>query len=134
MVYIREAHPIDGWRMESNDRFDIEFAQPQTFDSRVEIAAQCCTALEISMPLVVDAIDNRVEKAYCAFPDRLFIVDVEGKVAFKGGRGPFGFQPRQLEQTLVMMLLGQTPTNATPETKKTDPDAPQDETRAGQDD
>ena len=120
--------------MESNDLFDIEFAQPKTYDARVEIAAQCCTALEISMPLVVDAIDNRVEKAYGAFPDRLFIIDVEGKVAFKGGRGPFGFQPRQLERALVMTLLGQTPTDATSETEKIDPDAPQDETPAGQED
>ena len=30
MVYVRDAHPTDGWRMESNDRFGAVTAQPKT--------------------------------------------------------------------------------------------------------
>ena len=106
-VYIREAHPTDGWRVDSNDRYGITFAQPQSYDERLGIATQCRSALELGMPLLVDAIDNRVEKVYGAFPDRLYLVDLSGRVAFKGGRGPFGFEPRKLEQSLVMLLLDQ---------------------------
>ena len=57
------------------------------------------------MPLLVDSIDDRVGKSYSGFPDRLYLIDREGKVAYKGGRGPFGYRPRELEQTLVMLLL-----------------------------
>ena len=34
MVYVREAHPTDGWRMDSNDRPNVATAQPRTYDER----------------------------------------------------------------------------------------------------
>ena len=39
---MREAHPTDGWRMESNDRAGIVFKQPQEQGERDKIAGQCC--------------------------------------------------------------------------------------------
>jgi hypothetical protein len=57
------------------------------------------------MPMLVDEMDDRVNRAYSGFPDRLYLIDREGKVAYKGGRGPFGYKPRELEQTILMMLL-----------------------------
>jgi Iodothyronine deiodinase len=57
------------------------------------------------MPLLVDSIDDQVNRAYSGFPDRLYLLDREGKVAYKGGRGPFGYKPRELEQSLLMMLI-----------------------------
>lgn len=59
------------------------------------------------MPLVVDTIDDRVGHAYSGMPDRLYIVDRRGHVAYQGGRGPFGFKPAELEQSLLMVLLEQ---------------------------
>ena len=59
----------------------------------------------MSIPLLVDGIDNRVGIQYSGFPDRLYLVDREGNVAFKSGRGPIGFLPGELEQALVMLLL-----------------------------
>lgn len=99
--------------MSSNTRVGIEFEQPKTFDERIEVASSCCASLEFTMPLVVDTMKNRVEKAYSAFPDRLYIIDQEGRVAYKGGRGPFGYMPRELEQTLVMLLIAEPPALAT---------------------
>ncbi len=104
-IYIREAHPSDGWSMESNDKFGIKVAQPKSTDERTKIAVHCCESLKMSMPMLVDSIDDRVGRAYSAFPDRLYLIDRDGKVAYKGGRGPFGYRPRELEQTLVMMML-----------------------------
>jgi hypothetical protein len=104
-VYIREAHPTDGWSMESNDRVGVKVAQPKSTDERKQVATQCCESLKMSMPLLVDTIDDRVGRAYSGFPDRLYVIDRDGKVAYKGGRGPFGYRPRELEQTLVMMML-----------------------------
>ncbi len=104
-MYVREAHPIDGWRMESNDRVGVSAAQPRSNLQRVEVATQCHDLLEMSMPVLVDGIDDRVGRAYSGMPDRLYIIDREGKVAFKSGRGPFWFNPAEMEQALVMMLL-----------------------------
>ena len=69
------------------------------------VAGECCKKLEISMPLLVDGIDDRVGRAYSGMPDRLYVIDREGRVAFKSGRGPFGFKPVEMEQALIMLLL-----------------------------
>jgi len=91
-VYVREAHPTDGWRMAGNDKAGISFAQPIDKNARVSVAKQCCSALEITMPVLVDEMDDRVGHAYSGMPDRLYVIDRHGKVAYKGGRGPFGFK------------------------------------------
>ena len=58
--------------------------------------------------MVVDTMDDRVGHAYSGMPDRLYVIDRAGKVAYKGGRGPFGFKPGEMEQSLVMTLLDET--------------------------
>jgi hypothetical protein len=104
-VYIREAHPTDGWRMRSNDRVGVTVAQPKTQSERNLVASACCEALGLTMPLLVDTIDDEVNRAYSGFPDRLYLLDREGRVIYKGGRGPFGYKPRELEQSLLLYLL-----------------------------
>ncbi len=104
-VYVREAHPIDGWRVPSNDKAGIQIEQPKTQNERTKVAEQCCATLEITMPLLVDGLDDRVGHAYSGMPDRMIVIDRLGKVAYKGGRGPFGFKPGEMEQALVMLLL-----------------------------
>ena len=91
--------------MASNKRVDINIAQPKTSAERTRAAAQCCDSLKMSLPLLVDDIDDAVGRNYSGFPDRLYLIDREGRVAYKGGRGPFGYKPRELEQTLIMLLL-----------------------------
>jgi hypothetical protein len=86
----------------------VTIAQPRTLEERTNVAAQCCTALKMSMPLLVDELDDRVGHAYSGMPDRLYIVDRDGKVAYKGGRGPFEFKPGEMEQSLIMLLLEQS--------------------------
>jgi alkylhydroperoxidase family enzyme len=108
-VYVREAHPVEGWRMVSNDKAGIVIKQPKTKVERTNVAKKCCNVLEMAMPMVVDALDDRVGHAYSGMPDRLYLIDRDGKVAYKGGRGPFGFKPGELEQSLVMLLLDLAP-------------------------
>jgi hypothetical protein len=93
--------------MASNDRFGIAAAQPKTDAERTAAAEQCCSLLEMNMPVLVDAIDDRVGHAYSGMPDRLYVLDRDGKVVFKSGRGPFGFKPGEMEQSLIMLLLDQ---------------------------
>jgi iodothyronine deiodinase-like protein len=106
-IYIREAHPVDGWRMESNDQAGIQVKQPRTNEERTQVAEKCCSSLAMSIPLLVDGIRNKVEQAYSGFPDRLYLIDTEGRVAYKGGRGPFGFKPEEMEQALALLLAAE---------------------------
>ena len=83
----------------------VIFAQPRTTKERVTVAVKCCSSLKMTMPLLVDEMDDRVGHAYSGMPDRLYVIDRAGKVAYKGGRGPFGFKPGEMEQSLIMTLL-----------------------------
>lgn len=106
-VYVREAHPTDGWKMESNNRVGVAVSQPKTFQERMVVASQCHLLLKPLMPLLVDEINDPVGHAYSGMPARLYVIDREGKVAYKSGRGPFGFKSGEMEQALVMTLLDQ---------------------------
>ena len=108
-VYVREAHPIDGWRMSSNDDVEIAIPQPRTFEERVGVANTCHERLKMNIPLLVDEIDDRVGHAYSGMPSRLYLIDQSGKIAYKSGRGPFGFKAGELEQSILMLLMDKTP-------------------------
>ena len=103
--------------MASNQRVDINLAQPKTAAERISAAVHCCDSLKMALPLLVDGIDDVVGREYSGFPDRLYLIDLDGRVAYKGGRGPFGYKPRELEQSLIMLLLdeAQRTTSATGE-------------------
>ena len=108
-VYVREAHPTDGWRMGSNDKAGVAFAQPRDFAERMSLANRCGARLKMNVPLLVDEMDDRVGHAYSGMPARLYVIDRAGKIAYKSGRGPFGFKPDELEQALVLTLLDESP-------------------------
>jgi alkylhydroperoxidase family enzyme len=71
----------------------------------VDVARKCCSSLEITMPVVVDEMSDLVGHLYSGMPDRLYVLDRDGRVAYKGGRGPFGFKSGEMEQALAMLLL-----------------------------
>ena len=110
MVYVREAHPTDGWVMKSNEKVGVAVAQPTTFVARQAVAEQCATKLNPSMPLLVDDISDTVGNMYSGMPARLYVIDTQGNVAYKSGRGPFGFKPEEMEQALLMLMLEEAPT------------------------
>lgn len=104
-IYVREAHPTNGWVMKSNEKVGVAVAQPTTYQERSAVAEQCAATLKPSIPLLVDDINDTVGNAYSGMPARLYVVDTSGKVAYKSGRGPFGFKPEEMEQALLMTLL-----------------------------
>jgi thiol-disulfide isomerase/thioredoxin len=109
MVYVREAHPTDGWVMESNAKSGVVYKQPTTLAERAEICEAFRKRLKPGMPVVVDEILDPVNTAYSGSPARCYVIDAKGKVAYKGGRGPFGFKPQEAEQALAMAILEATP-------------------------
>jgi len=109
MIYVREAHPTDGWVMKSNEKVGVAVAQPITLLERKSVAEQCSAKLNPTMPLLVDDISDTVGNAYSGMPARLYVIDTKGKVAYKSGRGPFGFKPEEMEQALLMLMLDEAP-------------------------
>jgi len=92
-VYIKEAHPSDGWVVPQNERQGIAIKDPRNYDERMKVAEKICTLLKIKIPCLVDKMDDAINKAYAAWPDRIYVVGTDGKIAVMGGQGPRGFAP-----------------------------------------
>jgi hypothetical protein len=90
--------------MSSNVRDSVIFTTPRTEGERVEIAESCVRRLGIRFPALIDGMDNSVERRYTGWPDRLMLIDVEGRLVFKTEPGPFGFKPAQLEAALSRFI------------------------------
>jgi hypothetical protein len=100
VVYIKEAHPENGWVLESNRSEKIAIQDPTTLEQRVQAAGTCALQLKIRIPVLLDGPDNLVAAAYGGWPDRLYLIDKDGRIAFQGGEGPFGFKPEELEAAI----------------------------------
>jgi len=108
MVYTREAHPVDGWQLPDNRQDGIDTAQPRDSESRTKVAQTCRHSMKLDFPVAVDTMDDYVGKLYSGMPIRMYLIDTAGKIAYKGGRGPFGFKLYELEQSLVLLLQAES--------------------------
>jgi type I thyroxine 5'-deiodinase len=104
VVYITEAHPSDVWQMESNIKDKVVFASPRSEEERGLVAGSCVRKLGIEIPAVLDEFGNSTENAYTAWPDRLYLIDATGRVAYKSRPGPFGFSAEDLKTAIVKTL------------------------------
>jgi Iodothyronine deiodinase len=86
--------------MEINEKEKVVYDYPKDYDDRLIVAGTCSTNLGIELPALVDTIDNKTESAYTAWPDRLYLIDSNGKIAFKSEAGPFGFKTDLLAKAL----------------------------------
>jgi len=74
---------------------------PRTLRERSAVAQVCLTRLDLEpMPALVDDVDDSVNDAYGAWPDRIYLIGRDGKVAYQGGPGPFMFRPDELEAAI----------------------------------
>lgn len=103
LVYIREAHPTDGWQVESNHQQQIYFAQTHTIEERQTVANACAVGLRLTMPTVLDGPDNAADIAYNGWPERLYVLSSDGRVIYQGGKGPYGFDVEELARFLATL-------------------------------
>jgi hypothetical protein len=99
-VYIQEAHPTDLWTTESNAKDGVLFASAHTEGERGTTASACVRNLGIHIPAVLDSIENKTERSYTGWPDRLYLIGTNGRVEFKTAPGPYGFSTQGLQQAL----------------------------------
>jgi hypothetical protein len=92
-VYVREAHPADGWVSQNNVEVGICFNLPKTPDDRAAIARELIEKMDFSIPLALDDMENGIAELYGALPNRLVVVDGDGIVRYPGAVGPHGFDP-----------------------------------------
>ena len=95
---------MDLWQVASNRKDGVMFASPKTTAEREGTAEMCVVRLAIKLPAVIDDIDNRTERAYTGWPDRLYIVGTDGRIQFKSKPGPYGFSTSDLEKRLNEIL------------------------------
>ena len=107
MVYIREAHPEDGWVLLGNRQSKIAIKDPRSTEERTEVATTCALRMAIRLPVLIDGIDDRVASQYGGWPDRLYLVGKDGRIAFQGREGPFGFVPEELDRAIARELARQ---------------------------
>ena len=77
---------------------------PNTIEERRAAAGDCEKSLQYGVKTYVDEMDDAVNKAYAAWPTRLYLIDKNGLVVYAGGLGPFGFKPGALKQAIQKHL------------------------------
>ncbi len=105
VVYIQEAHPTDGWQIPPNEQEGVLYEQPKGAEEREAVAEACALHLNLSIPTLIDEMTNTVDRAYAALPDRLYLIDAEGRVAYRSEAGPWGFKPEELEAAIREMSV-----------------------------
>ena len=101
VVYIEEAHPIDGWAFPDN----IRIGRHRTLEDRLTAAARLLAATAASLPdnvsVVADTMSDELNVAYGGLYERLYVIH-RGTVAYQGERGPLGFRPGEVDSWLTM--------------------------------
>ena len=132
-VYVREAHPADEWQMKSNlkDKDNVCYAQPKTLEQRVMIANDFVKRFKFTLPFGIDDMSNAANDAYAAWPERIYIIDESGRIAYRGGIGPFNYKPEEAREWLaarygaVKHEAPKSPANAAPATGTAKPATPE---------
>jgi len=102
IVYIREAHAADG-RWSNDFARSRDITEHKTYEQRCATAGMLLKDQKLTIPTLIDQMDNAVSDAYQAHPDRVFLLRKDGKLGVAGDRGPRGFEPglRAVEKWLA---------------------------------
>ena len=104
VVYIREAHPSDGWQMPVNERQGVVYKSPTTAAERALVATDCLAGMKLSVPCLLDDMKDTVEKAYAGWPVRACLIGKDGKVVYYSSQGPAGFRSAEITAALKKLL------------------------------
>lgn len=79
-------------------------ADPTSLTARNQVAKTCSSDLSLSLPMVVDDMGDRVNLLYHAWPERMYVIDRDGMIAYKGRIGPMGFNIREATKALKAQI------------------------------
>jgi Iodothyronine deiodinase len=104
VVYIAEAHAEDGWQTSSNRAEGVVIRQHTSIEERRAAAQRCARELELTIPMLLDGMDDAACRAFSAWPERIYIVAADGRIAYQGGHGPYDFHPEEARDALERLL------------------------------
>ncbi|MGH9523567.1 MAG: peroxiredoxin family protein [Terriglobales bacterium] len=87
-VYVREAHPGEKRPAHRN------------WDDKKEAAEQFRADEDVDMPIIVDEVNGNIHKEYGTLPNPTYIIDKEGRVAFRA----LWTRPRVVADALEQLL------------------------------
>jgi hypothetical protein len=87
--------------MQANLDEAVLLLQHRTLEERFAAAREGVERLGLTMPVLVDGMDNAVSDAFAAWPERLYVAERGGRLAFVGGPGPFEFEPHAAATVLA---------------------------------
>jgi len=90
--------------MDSNITDDVVINEPKDARQRHGVAQSCCRNLKLNMPCVVDTMENTVDNQYAGWPERLFVIQADGRISYAARPGPWGFKPKEAEEALRKLL------------------------------
>ena len=105
LVYVKEAHPEDEWASAANSRQGVLFNQPTTIEERLNVAQAFVQKMGVEADILVDDIDNTADELYAAWPERIYVIDAGGMIVYKGGIGPYFFDPDEVREFLEMVYF-----------------------------
>ncbi len=92
IVYISEAHASD-------DSWPVPYAKEKgikehkTYGERCTVADRLVKDKKLTIPCLIDNMDNAAADAYQGWPDRVFLIDTDGRLDVAAKQGPWGFKP-----------------------------------------
>ena len=104
--------------MDVNEEQGVCYRQPTTLAERLVIARDFVNREKWQLPLLVDGMDNKVDYVFGGWPERLYVIETDGKIAYKGETGPFGFHPEEVEAWLEKKFPDVPAANTAPEPQR----------------
>ncbi|XP_067667501.1 type I iodothyronine deiodinase-like [Haliotis asinina] len=95
VVYIEEAHPVDGWHFRGNKYHVNGSTKLEERAARTSLLK----AENVTCPMVIDDMSNNANRKYSALPERLYVI-LDGIIEYAGGSGPMSYSLPELEQWL----------------------------------
>ena len=111
VIYTIEAHPVGSaspysgreWTgSASTDKQGNPLTQPETYEQRVSQAAKAIEELGMSVPVLIDEMDNPVWCTYGPAPNIAYFIGTDGIILEKQG----WYEPKRMETILAKYLEG----------------------------
>jgi type I thyroxine 5'-deiodinase len=100
VVYIAEAHPTDEWQVSANEDDGVLLTSHRDFEERKAAARRMSEEMGMTVPKLVDGMDNAAADTFAGWPERICVIDAQGRIAYPGKPGPWGFDPDEARKVL----------------------------------
>ena len=97
LIYIHEAHSTDQWQSTINERERVQLAPVASIEQKHDYAMMCQRKLHLKFPSAIDGLNDAAEKAYGAWPSRVYVIAADGRVRYASGLIETEFDRNALE-------------------------------------